>query len=198
MYFKVEVEDKELLLEEFIEQNYQARHINIEKYINGSLQTWYISGGNCGSIASAICMRYYYDYVSSTYVDSSKIGQNDLISLMQSYVGSGGTTYSNMVKGINSYLAVRSVTNSVQRTSSFSFSTVKNQINSSRPIIVGTLNRGTFGDHWIIAHGYFESPVDGNYIIVNNGWSNNNVWIEPDTQTLDGTIISANSIRSMI
>lgn len=107
---------------------------------------------------------------------------------MQNFVGSGGTTYSNMVKGLNAYLGTRSVTNSVQRTSSFSFSTVKNQINSSRPIIVGTLNHGTFGDHWIIAHGYFESPVDGNYLIVNDGWGSNNVWIEPDTQTLDGTI----------
>lgn len=30
--------------------------------------------------------------------------------------------------------------------------------------------------------------VDGNYVIVNNGWGNNNVWIEPSTTYLDGTI----------
>lgn len=40
----------------------------------------------------------------------------------------------------------------------------------------------------ITAHGYFTSPVDGNYVIVNNGWGNNNVWIEPSTTYLDGTI----------
>lgn len=58
----------------------------------------------------------------------------------------------------------------------------------SRPIIIGTTNHPTFGDHWIIGHGYFTSPVDGNYVIVNNGWGNNNVWIEPSTTYLDGTI----------
>lgn len=57
-----------------------------------------------------------------------------------------------------------------------------------RPIIIGTTNHPTFGDHWIIGHGYFTSPVDGNYVIVNNGWGNNNVWIEPSTTYLDGTI----------
>lgn len=79
----------------------------------------------------------------------------------------------------------------MQRTyfrTSFSFSRVKTQINRSRPIIIGTTNHPTFGDHWIIGHGYFTSPVDGNYVIVNNGWGNNNVWIEPSTTYLDGTI----------
>ena len=80
------------------------------------------------------------------------------------------------------------VNNSANAITSFSFSRVKTQINRSRPIIIGTTNHPTFGDHWIIGHGYFTSPVDGNYVIVNNGWGNNNVWIEPSTTYLDGTI----------
>ncbi len=162
--------------------------MNIERYINGSLKTWYISGGHCGSIASAICMRYYYDYVSTNYVPSGSIGQNALIALMQQYVGSGGTTYSNLDNGLDNYFNARNVNNSANAITSFSFSRVKTQINRSRPIIIGTTNHPTFGDHWIIGHGYFTSPVDGNYVIVNNGWGNNNVWIEPSTTYLDGTI----------
>lgn len=71
---------------------------------------------------------------------------------------------------------------------SVSFARELEDILNSRPIIIGTTNHPTFGDHWIIGHGYFTSPVDGNYVIVNNGWGNNNVWIEPSTTYLDGTI----------
>lgn len=107
---------------------------------------------------------------------------------MQQYVGSGGTTYSNLDNGLDNYFNARNVNNSANAITSFSFSRVKTQINRSRPIIIGTTNHPTFGDHWIIGHGYFTSPVDGNYVIVNNGWGNNNVWIEPSTTYLDGTI----------
>lgn len=88
VYSKEEIADKEesiRTLENTLKN--QLRHVNIERYINGSLKTWYISGGHCGSIASAICMRYYYDYVSTNYVPSGSIGQNALIALMQQYVG---------------------------------------------------------------------------------------------------------------
>lgn len=71
VYSKEEIADKEesiRTLENTLKN--QLRHVNIERYINGSLKTWYISGGHCGSIASAICMRYYYDYVSTNYVPS--------------------------------------------------------------------------------------------------------------------------------
>lgn len=189
VYSKEEIADKEesiRTLENTLKN--QLRHVNIERYINGSLKTWYISGGHCGSIASAICMRYYYDYVSTNYVSSGSIGQNALIALMQQYVGSGGTTYSNLDNGLDNYFNARNVNNSANAITSFSFSRVKTQINRSRPIIIGTTNHPTFGDHWIIGHGYFTSPVDGNYVIVNNGWGNNNVWIEPSTTYLDGTI----------
>ncbi|MEB3429252.1 hypothetical protein VLK81_04330 [Citroniella saccharovorans] len=54
--------------------------------------------------------------------------------------------------------------------------------------MIGTTNHPKFGEHWIIRCGYFTSTVDGNYVIVNNGWGNNNVWIEPSTTYLDGTI----------
>ena len=172
--------------------NLNAKSPIVERYITGSLKTWYISGGNCGSIAAAICMRYYYDYVDSNYVPSGYTSSNNLISLMQTYVGVGGTTYNDMVSGLNSYFYNYGLTNSSTSNIPFSFSDVKASIISSRPIIVGTLNHPVYSNHWVIAHGYLESKVDGNYLIINNGWGSNNVWIEPNSLTLDGTINFAN------
>lgn len=189
IYSKSEIANKNDLVQslEYSSQN-QLRHVNIEQYITGSLKTWYISGGHCGSIAGAICMRYYYDYVDTDYVPSNSTSQDDLIALMQQHVGSGGTNYTDMVDGLNDYLGTRAVNNSASRTNSFSFSRVKTQVNNSRPIIIGTSNHPVYGNHWIVGHGYFTSPVDGDYVIVNNGWGDNNVWIEPSTTYLDGTI----------
>lgn len=47
-------------------------NLNTIKKLPGKLKAWYIGGGNCGAIASAISMRYYYDYVNKSYVNSSK------------------------------------------------------------------------------------------------------------------------------
>lgn len=123
VYSKEEIADKEesiRTLENTLKN--QLRHVNIERYINGSLKTWYISGGHCGSIASAICMRYYYDYVSTNYVPSGSIGQNALIALMQQYVGSGGTTYSNLDNGLDNYFNARNVNNSANAITSIAVS----------------------------------------------------------------------------
>ena len=43
-------------------------NLNTIKKLPGKLKAWYIGGGNCG----AITMRYYYDYVNKSYVNSSK------------------------------------------------------------------------------------------------------------------------------
>lgn len=164
------------------------RNLDVEKYLPYSLQTWYVSGGHCGAIASAICMRYYYDHVNTSYVGPSYTSESALISVMQFYVGSGGTSYSNMVSGLNSYFASRYVTNAANATTPFSFSKVRNAINANRPIIVGTYNHPVYGSHWLIAHGFFQSDLDGNYVIVNNGCGYNNVWVAVNTTYLDGTI----------
>lgn len=190
-YTRQKVEDLQGYLTS-LRQASGARYVIVEEYLSAPLKKWCIDGNNCGSIASAICMRWYYDNVSTSYVNSNSISENSLIALMQNYVGVGLTGYSDLVNGLNSYFDSRNVDNTAARTSTFSFSRVKRSILDDRPIIVGTLDHPTFRDHWIIAHGYFESRVDGNYIIVNDGWRSNDVWVEPNTTTFDGTIYFAN------
>ncbi|WP_048170535.1 hypothetical protein [Methanosarcina siciliae] len=56
---------------------------------------------------------------------------------------------------------------------------IQSLINSNKPVIVDTDNHPTFDEHWIIAHGYYVLTVPyvdpQYYIIVNNGWGDNNV-----------------------
>lgn len=190
-YTKDEINDLDEYLEDLL-QSKKLRYVITEKYLSGTLQKWYIDGNNCGSIAAAICMRYFYDYIDTSYVASNKIDQDSLIALMQEYVGSGFTNYYNVSNGLNNYFKTNLINNSTSMNAPFSFSKFKQSIISNRPIIVGTINHPTYGNHWIIGHGYFESRVDGNYLIINDGWRKNNVWIEPSTTTLDGTISFVN------
>lgn len=172
-------------------QENNARYAITEKYLSAPLQEWG-SRFFCGPAASAICMRYYYDNVNTIYVDSNNLSEDSLIAVMQEFVGRTGTTYTDMVFGLNSYFESRYINTIAIRTTTFSFNRVKRSILDDRPIIIGTVGHPTYGDHWIVAHGYFESRVDGNYIIINNGWGDNNIWITPSTTYLDGTIHFSN------
>lgn len=145
-YTKVRIDEPQDSLIAF-RQDSSARRINVERYLSAPLQEWYVSGDNCGSIASAICMRWYYDNVDYSYVNADNITQSSLIYVMQGFVGSGRTNYNDIVNGLNSYFETRNVTNSAAKTSTFSFSRVKQSIFADRPIIVGTKNHPTFGNH---------------------------------------------------
>ncbi|MFM1524770.1 MULTISPECIES: cysteine peptidase family C39 domain-containing protein [Helcococcus] len=167
-------------------------NLNTIKKLPGKLKAWYIDGGNCGAIASAITMRYYYDYVNKSYVNPSKISENSLISLMQKYVGYGGTGYSNLKNGLNRYFRDRGINNSVVSLNYFNYSRLENRIDRNRPVIVGTSNDAKYKNHWIIAHGYAEINYgvveNSNYIIVNDGWENNDVWVDIKSASFDGLI----------
>ena len=153
---------------------------------------WYIDGNNCGAIASAITMRYYYDYVDKAYVSSSKISENNLISLMQKYVGYGFTGYSDLKKGLNRYFRDKGINNSVVSLDYFRYSRLVSRIDRNRPVIVGASSDSYYGAHWIIAHGYAEinngNVENTKYIIVNDGYKNNDVWLNIKSTPFDGLI----------
>lgn len=166
-----------------IKNTHESRAVPTEVYLSGTLKTWYKSGGLCGAIAGAIVMMFYNDNVSESYVDSSNENSNDLIDLMNEYIdtdNSGATSTSEEVDGLNAYMDDQGVNNSVYSKSSFNFTTLRSKINYDTPVIIDTDNHPVYGEHWIIAHGYFYSIVDGQYVIINNGWGQNNVWIDPD------------------
>lgn len=168
--------------------------LNTKKTLPIALKTWTMGDDNCGSIASAIMMRYYYDYVDKSYVNSSQISQSSLISLMQKYVGYGKTGYSQLINGLDNYFKDKGLNNYVERHYYFPYSKVMNRIDNNRPVIVGTLLGSQFGSHWIIAHGYAQMNNGGTideYIIVNDGWGHNNVWVDVNSTPIDGIIYFA-------
>ncbi|MBQ7076591.1 MAG: C10 family peptidase [Lachnospiraceae bacterium] len=182
VYSMKEIENKEEFLRE-IQARTKKRLLRnvVRKSLRGSLERWYIDGGNCGSIACAIVMKYYRDYVSEMYVRDDKLNQNSLIRLMQDYVGVGSTNTTHLVSGLNTYLQRMGINNYARYSDTFDFDLIKNKIDSNRPVIVDTDNHPTYEEHWIIAHGYSINTIGNElqfFIIVNNGWGENNIYLE--------------------
>lgn len=165
-----------------------SRSLDVEKHLNGSLSQWYVSGNNCGSIACAIMMKYYDAYIDGNYVDSAYESKNNLIALMQQYVGSGSTMYSSIVGGLTQYFFNKNINNTCNVSSGFSFSLLMSKINNNRPLIYLMQNHPSYGNHYVIAHGYFNSDINGKYMIINDGWGRNNVWINSNNTYVYKTI----------
>lgn len=166
-------------------------NVNTIKTISGTLKKWYVDGGSCGSIASAICMRYYYDYVSKSYVNPKQISESSLINLMKKYVGAYGTNYPQVVTGLNTYFKDKRINHTARTINGFDFSKLIERTQRNRPIIIGTKNDNKYGNHWLIGHGYAitnDSSETTKYAIVNDGWRHNNIWVNIKTASLDGII----------
>ncbi|GEM_PF-350296 len=152
-----------------------------------TLKTWYVSGGYCGPIAAAIVLMYYDEEYNESYVSYSNENESDLIDLMIDYVYSSGgnpengTGTAELENAINDYLDDYYNSNyAVAYAPSYdypqgSFSKIGNCIANDKPAIVDLDNHPTYGEHWVIAHGYTYSPDQ--YVIVNDGWENNNIWL---------------------
>lgn len=150
--------------------------------LSHSLRTWEDSSVYCGPIAAGITLIYFDDYHDDDFVDSNYENQDDLLDLItDGYIPNQGTSTLTVTNGLDDYLVDRNLDDdySAKSSSSFSYSKIQSLINSNKPIIVDTDNHPTFGEHWIIAHGYYVLTVPyvnpQYYIIVNNGWGDNNV-----------------------
>ncbi|MCR5375055.1 MAG: hypothetical protein K6E39_06815, partial [Lachnospiraceae bacterium] len=193
VYAEKEIQDKEDYLRRIWEDiGSSSRSAATTRYLSGPLQTWYIPGDNCGSIASAICMRYYFDYVSTSYVVPNCIGRDSLIYVMQQYVGEGATGTSSLEGGLNVYFFDMNINNYTYSSNDFSFNIIRNRINAKRPVIIDTDNHPVYYEHWLIAHGYSVIPGNGEYVIVNDGWEHNDVWLSADDSCLDELIYFRN------
>ncbi|KGK99429.1 hypothetical protein LI82_02395 [Methanococcoides methylutens] len=148
-----------------------------------SLKTWEDGNIFCGPIAAGITLIYFDDHHDDDFVDSSNENQDDLLNLIINggYIPNQGTGTSTVMNGLNDYLEDRNLANyySAESQYSFSFSELKSLINSDKPVIVDTDNHPTYGEHWIIAHGYVEL-INEKYIVVNNGWGRNDVYVYVD------------------
>jgi hypothetical protein len=159
-----------------------------------TLKTWYKSGGYCGPIASSILFMYYDKQFDDSYVSTSKESET-LIDLMINYVTTSGgdpedgTSYDELNDAINDYLDDYFSSNYsvIYKKPSYESATskIKYCIANDKPAIVGLDNHATYGDHWVIAHGYVTSYA---YIVVNDGWGENDVWIWSGLNANDNSV----------
>lgn len=142
----------------------------------------YNPNGICGATAAAIFLMYYDDYVNESYVptsyESSGTGKTT-VNYISPYINNGnpGSTYNDMINGINKYLKARGFG---QTATKLIKTSVQTPITSNRPVIVGLTGHPTYGEHWVVGYGY-SRYVEGTetiyMIVVSDGWGNTGKYI---------------------
>lgn len=145
----------------------------------------YNPDGRCGSVAGAIVLRYYNDYVNTNYVHSSyetSDGKKLINRLTDKYLGTA-TNYITLRDGLNDYLNNRGITSRFKklsgRNSTSVFSRIMTTIKTDRPLIVGLTGTTTYKEHWVVGTGYsiiYTSGIGYGYIVIfNDGNGKTNV-----------------------
>ncbi len=158
-----------------------------KKLTNPTKKYKYNPDGRCGSVACAILLRYYNDYVNTNYL-ASKFETSDgkkLINYLTDNYIKKETTYYQLRTRLNNYLkgiGVSSRLKSIEATNSTTvYNKIKSYIKKNRPLIVGLNNHPKYGCHWVIGTGYSQVYNDvigyGYSVIVNDGWGNTNVHV---------------------
>jgi hypothetical protein len=155
--------------------------------LKGSLRTWGTSH-YCGVDGTAILLMYFDDYYDESFVKTSLESANALTNHLVNnrYIPDKGTVSTEIKSGIEDYLNDRGLGNDydVSRRT-YNFSSIKQKIKQDKPVLVGTVSHPDFGDHWIIAHAYYEDDFGDDYIIVNDGWGSNDVYVANNSTYYD-------------
>ncbi len=160
--------------------------------LEGTCRTYkYNPDGRCGSVASAILLMYYNDYIDDYMVLSSYETSDgvSLINLLVPHIEGNdpvnGSVTKEVVSGLNWYLRWkgRSEKYVAKSTTSISQSAYMSIINSGRPAIIDLNKAPTYGEHWVVGYGYdryIRTDRTYFYYIVNDGWGSNSVLILSD------------------
>lgn len=152
--------------------------------ITGTLPNYsYNPNGICGSTAAAMFLRYLDIYVNSNYVATSLQTSDGeaLIKELVSYIDGWfpGSNANDMKSGLQKYINSRGISHTIVK-ENYSSSSFKTRINANRPVVVGLENHPTYEDHWVTAYGYYISTTPTvAYVIVNDGWGDRGVYINP-------------------
>ena len=165
---------------------------NTRYIIPGKLRTYDNNkdslSGSCGSCAASIMLMYYHDYVNSFMVPSwyaTADGKSFTKLLIPNIEGSdivNGSNTSEVAYGLNWYFRWRGISSqyNARITYSPSFSDYKSKILRNRPVEVMIVNHPGYRNHWVVGYGYTintNGGTDPYYMIVNNGWGDNDVSI---------------------
>lgn len=159
-------------------------------FLTGSLRKYsYNPNGICGSVAAAIFLMYYDDYINGDFVTASYTSA-DGVSLIKYLVphieGSQGlntsvqvsSTSADVVSGLNWYLSTRGLSGSYSTVlqSPGSFTTYCARIRANRPVIIDLDAHPTYVEHWVVGYG-FTNRTTTKYAEVSDGWGNTAILI---------------------
>ncbi|WP_135603688.1 hypothetical protein [Methanococcoides sp. NM1] len=190
--YKKEKVDKSKKLSDLKKTAIETPNIQLLSSTSGSLlhtlETWEDDNIYCGPIAAGITLIYLDDYCNPNFVDPGYENQQDLLNLITTdYISNSpdGVSPYGIRDGLNSYIADQNLDNSYSSYGTlFNYNKLVSLINDNKPVIVCTLNHPTFITHATIAHGYYVLDVPyvnpQLYIVVNNGWGDNNISILVD------------------
>lgn len=175
-------------------------------FITRHLPVTWDSAYYCGLDGCAIELKYLDDYHDDSLLDSTMDTNLTLQKylLNNKYLPNAATTSSDVVNGnffggysgINKFFKDRGCnfkaskkkyTNSVLVEMQQSFA-------SDYPVIMGTkpADDWDFGDHWVIAYGYYYQDLSGAHIIVNDGFGNNSIYVSIEADHYDDVIFFNN------
>lgn len=154
--------------------------------LSGTLRTW-STPHYCGVDGAAILLMYFDDYINDSFVPSYLEYENPLTDHLINtlYIPDTGTSANDLCNGatgyygINGYLSNRGLSNYSANYKTYAFGGVVQEIQSGRPAIVGTdPPHPNFDDHWVIAHGYAITEYNELFLIINDGFGTNDIYVK--------------------
>ena len=183
VYNKKERDDKEEYIMSLLSVKKDSwERVKSKKTISG-LRKWQNPGHCCGAVASAIYMRYMYDYVNPVYGFHGQLSEGAFIEEMKRWVGGAASNECEMRDGLNNYLFDYDTGNEVIMLN-YNFFTVKSRINCNRPVIQRLREYQPRIDHWVVIYGYCIYPGNAEFIIINDGNGSDDIYIEADDSYL--------------
>ncbi len=159
----------------------------------------------CMVDSAAIILRYLYLNVSSSFLPSGYTTMRNAQKYLCDYrymvnVGmtsgqavNGGAVYRRyhdsfleeiVNTGMNQYLKDRGLRNWSATNSSYSFNTIKTQINADRPVEIGlngdNVGHPNWGDHAVVVHGYMIGYAGDKFLYINDTFGHNGIIINGD------------------
>lgn len=156
----------------------------------------------CGLDGCAIELKYLDDYHDNSLLDSTMDSNLKLQKYLldNKYIPNKATTsfdlaYGNLsgsYSGLNQFFADRgcSIRASTKKYSKSVLAEMQQSFDSDFPVIIGTkpADDWNFGDHWVIAYGYFYQDLSGAHLIVNDGFGSNNIYVSTEVDHYDDAV----------
>ncbi|MEO1772580.1 hypothetical protein [Candidatus Enterococcus ferrettii] len=147
-------------------------------------RTWRTpSGFLCGTYASSVLLAYYQDYLDETILPTRlrKKGSADnqaLIKAMQPVLQpiDFPTVPVQISFGLNRFLNQQKTHKRTRFTSTGAWHRATKRILEGKPVMIGVLRLlgSTYGNHWVVAYGFYEDSHGQRLYKVHDNWGNYN------------------------